>query len=89
MLPKVQKDVIPATNLSNAVHEFVSECDARYVGRTSQRLLDRMRQHLPLPIRKGTNRSNSHCQPKQKFEANQLKPESDSAIGTHLLSKLQ
>ena len=35
MFPKVQKDVIPAI----VVHEFMRECDARYVGRTYQRLV--------------------------------------------------
>ena len=45
-----------------------------------------MRQHIPLAIRKGTDRCNGRCQPKQKCKSNQPKPESDSAIGTHLLS---
>ena len=89
MLPKVQKDVVPAINLSNIVYEFTFECDAHYVGRTSQRLVDRMRQHIPLAIRKGTDRCNDRCQPKRKCKANQPKPESDFAIGTHLLNSVE
>ena len=76
MLPKVQKDVIPAINLTNVMYDFVCECDARYVGRTSQRLVDRMRQHITLAIRKGCN---GRCLPQRR-----CKPESDSAIGTYL-----
>ena len=68
---------------------FACECDARYVGRTSQRLVDRMRQQIPLTIRKGTDRCNGCCQPKLKCKANQPKPESDSAIGTHLLNSVE
>ena len=89
MLPKVQKDVIPAINLSFVAYEFTSECDARYVGRTSQRLVDRIRQNVPLAIRKDTHRCNGCCQSKQKCKANQPKPESDAAIGTHLLSSVE
>ena len=70
------------------MYEFTCECDARYVGRTSQRLVDRMRQHISLAIRKGTDRCNGRCQPKQKCKANQPKPESDPAIGAHLLSSV-
>ena len=55
MLPKVQMDVIPTIILSNIVYEFVCECDAHYVGRTSQRLIDRMRRNEPQAIRKGTD----------------------------------
>ena len=37
-------------------------------------------------MRKGTDKCNGRCQPKQKCKANQTEPESDSAIGTHVLS---
>ena len=43
MLPKVQKDVISASNLSNAAYEFACRCDALFVGRKSLRRVDRMR----------------------------------------------
>ena len=88
-LPNVQKDVIPAINLINVAYEFTCECDAHYVGRTSQRLIDRMRQHVLLAIRKGTDGCNSRIQPKRKCKANQAKPESDSAIGTNLMSGVE
>ena len=37
----------------------------------------------------GTDRCNGRCQPKRKCKANQPKPESDSAIGTRLLSGVE
>ena len=61
MVPKVQKDAIPAINLSNLVYEFTCVCDARYVGKTSQRLVDSKRQHVPVEIRKGTDWCNGGC----------------------------
>ena len=82
MLPEVQKDVKTAINLSNVVYEFACECDARYVGRTSQRLVDRMRQHIPLAIRKCTDRCSGRCEPKRIRKANEPKLESGSTIGT-------
>ena len=36
-----------------------------------------------------TNRGKTRCQPKQKCKANQSKPESDSAIDTHLMSSVE
>ena len=45
-----------------------------------------MRQHVPLAIRKGTDRCNGRCQPQQKCRT---KPESNSAKGSHLLSNVE
>ena len=89
MLPKVQKDVIPDITLSNILYEFTCECDARFVSRTSERLVDRIRQQGPLAIRKGTDRYNSRCPPQRKCKAIQAKEESDSAIGTNLLRSVE
>ena len=66
------------------MYEFTCECAARYLGSTSKRLYDRMRQHTPLAIGEDTDRCNGRCQPKRKCKADHDKPESDSAIGTHL-----
>ena len=41
------KDVLPALQKSNVIYQFSCHCDSRYVGRTSQRLLDRIKQHVP------------------------------------------
>ena len=78
-------NLYPAISLSDVVYEFTCECDARCEGRTSRRL-DGMREHVPLAITKGTDRCNGRCQPKRKCKVSLAISESDSAIGTHLLS---
>ena len=47
MLPVARKDVLPSTQKSFVIYEYKCHCDSRYVGRTSQRLQDRFKQHVP------------------------------------------
>ena len=56
ILPAIHKDVLPTFQQSNVVYEYVCHCDSRYVGRTSQRLQDRIRQHVSKSIRNRTSR---------------------------------
>ena len=42
-----RKDVLSAENVSNVIYLFTCECGHKYVGRTSQRLGDRIKQHVP------------------------------------------
>ena len=51
MLPSAKKDSVPTTQKSCVVYEFSCRCEARYVGRTTQRLADRIKQHVPTSIR--------------------------------------
>ena len=79
----------------------VCHCDSRYVGRTTQRLQEHIKQHVPKAIRQkttltqeqGTQRSQpTRNQPNRKCKAKsktQFEPESDSAIGQHLLESNQ
>ena len=55
MLPSAKKDSVPTTQKSCVVYEFSCRCEARYVGRTTQRLADRIKQHVPTSIRKKSN----------------------------------
>ena len=76
-------------------------CDSRYVGLTTQRLQERIKQHVPKTIRQkttvtpkqGTHRSQpTRTQPNRKCTAKsktQFEPESNSAIGQHLLESNQ
>ena len=101
MLPAAKKDVLPANQRSMVIYEYVCHCDSRYVGRTTQRLQKRIKQHVPKAIRQkttltqeqGTHRSQpSRTQPNRKCKAKsktQFEPESDSAIGQHLLESNQ
>ena len=48
--PVAKKDILPALHQSNIVYRFLCNCDSRYVGRTSQRLQQRIKQHVPKTI---------------------------------------
>ena len=41
-----RKDVLPTTQRSFVIYEYKSHCDRRYLGRTSQRLQDRIKQDV-------------------------------------------
>ena len=60
-------------------------CDSRYVGRTSQRLQDKIRQHVPKSIRNRTSQELKQSERPGKL-ANSI-PHCDSAIENHLLHK--
>ena len=45
ILPVARKDVLPTTQKRFVIYEYKCHCDSRYVGRTSQRLQDRIKQH--------------------------------------------
>ena len=50
LLPAIRKDVLPSHHHSNVIYQFLCPCDSRYVGRISQRLEERIKQHLPRSI---------------------------------------
>ena len=49
MLISAKKDSVPTTQKSCVVYEFLCQCEARYAGRTTQRLADRII-HVPSSI---------------------------------------
>ena len=79
MLPSAKKDSVPTTQKSCVVCEFSCRCEARYVGRTTQRLADRIKQHVPTSIRKKSNTVRE--QPPLLCENNNSKINCESAIG--------
>ena len=85
ILPAIHKDLLPTFQQSNVVYEYVCHCDSRYMGRTSQRLQDRIRQHVLRSIRNRT--SQERKQPERPGKLTNLIPHCDSAIGNHLLHK--
>ena len=101
MLPAAKKDVLPANLRSMVIYEYVCHCDCRYVGRTTQRLQERIKQHVPkakrqkttLTQEQGNHQSQpTRTQPNRKCKAKSrthFEPESDSAIGQHLLESNQ
>ena len=52
VLPSSNKDVLPTLSKSNVIYKYSCRCDAAYVGRTSQRLCDRAKQHVPTKLTK-------------------------------------
>ena len=75
-----KKDCVPTTQKSCVVYEFSCRCEARYVGRTTQGLAERLKQHVPTSIRK-----NSYAAREQppRICKNKSKINCDSAIGQH------
>ena len=95
MLPAAKKNVLPANQRSMVIYEYVYHCDSWYVGCTTQRLQERIKQHVSNAVRQratltqeqGTHQSQlTRTQPNGKCKAKsktQFEPESDSAIGQH------
>ena len=81
--PAIHKDVLPAFQQSNVVYEYVCHCDSRNVGQTSQRLQDRIHQHVPKSIRNRTSKERKQPERPEKL-ANSIS-HCNSAIGNHLL----
>ena len=69
---------------SSVVYEFSCRSDARYVGRTTQRLADRIKQHVPLNIRKES--STVREQPHRMCKSISSIVTCESAIGQHLIT---
>ena len=88
VLPVARKDVPPTTQKSSVIYEYKCHCDCRYVGRTSQRLQDRIKQHAPQWLRQQLTRPR-RSQPHRSCKRNDTKPDCDSAIGQHLLENDQ
>ena len=84
MLPSAKKDSVPTTQKSCVVYEFSCRCEARYVGRTTQRLADRIKQHVPTSIRKKS--STVREQPPRMCKNISSKINCESAIGQHLIT---
>ena len=87
ILPSAKIDSLPSTQKSCVVYEFSCRCEARYVGRTMQKLADRIKQHVPTSIRKKINTVRE--QPPGLCKNNNSKINCESAIGQHLLTNLE
>ena len=84
MLPSAKQDSIPTTHKRCVVYDFSCRCEAWYVGRTTQRLADRIKQHVPTSIR--TKNTTTREQPPRMCKNCISKMKSDSAIGQHLIT---
>ena len=90
LLPVANMDMLSALQNSNVVYQFLRHCGSLYVGRTSQRLQDRIKHHVLKSIRYGTS-SQKRDLPIRKCKYSTKSPTQsqslthDSAIGLHLL----
>ena len=84
MLPSAKKDSVPTTQKRCVVYEFSCRYEARYVGRTTQRLADRIKQHVPTSIRK--KNSTVREQPPRMCNSISSEINCESAIGQHLIT---
>ena len=84
MLPSAKKDSVPTTQKSCVVYEVSCRCEARYVGCTTQRLADRIKQHVSTSIRKKS--STVREQPPRMCKNISSKINCESAIGQHLIT---
>ena len=84
MLPSAEEDSVPTTQKGCVVYQFSCRCEAPYVGRTAQRLADRIKQHVPTSIRNISNTVRE--QPPRLCKNNNSKINCESAIGQHLLT---
>ena len=85
MLSVARKDVLPTTHKSFVIYEYKCHCDSRYVGQISQRLQDRIKQHVPQWLSRQQLTRPRRSQPHRSCKRNDIKPDRYSAIGQHLL----
>ena len=88
MLVVARKDVLPTTQKNLVIYEYKCHCDSRYVGPTSQRLQNRITQHVPQWLRQQLTRPR-RSQPHRSCKRNGTKPVCDCAIGQHPLENDQ
>ena len=75
------KDHIPPTNKSMVVYHFKCHCENDYVGKTTRRLIDRIKEHVPRCVRRYLDN------PSGDFTKNDtlVNASSKSSIAKHLL----
>ena len=86
ILPLAGNDVLPTTQKRFVI--YMCHRDSRYVGQTSQRLQNCIKQHVPHWLRQQLTRPRP-SQPHISCKRNDTKPNCDSAIGQHLLENEQ
>ena len=87
LLSATSKDVLPALQKSNVIYQFSWHRDSRCVGRTSQRLQDRIKQHVPKSIHSCSSSQKRLLPARRCKSSSQTNTQSsafDSVIGLHL-----
>ena len=87
MPPSAKRDSVPTTQKRCAVYQLLLRYKARYVGRTTQRLAGRIKQHVPPSIRKKS--STLREQPPCMCKRISSKINCESAIEKHLITNTE
>ena len=85
LLSATKKNVLPANHHNNIIYQFVCRCNSQYIGHTSQRLQEHIKQHVPRSIR-NHHSSQARSNLSHAYKKNTLPH--DSAFGQHLLETL-
>ena len=88
LLPATKKDVLPSHHQNNVIYQFVCHCDSRYVGRKSQRLEERIKQHIPKSITDSPTPHIRQSLPRPGKDTSRRQFH-ESSIGQHLLDNAQ
>ena len=75
------KDHIPSTNKSMVVYQFKCHCANDYVGKTTRRLIDRIKEHVPRCVRRYLDNPSGDSVKKSTL----INASSKSSIAKHLL----
>ena len=87
-LPVACKDVLSTTQESSVLYEYKCHCDSQYIGQTSQRQQDCIKQHILKSITQQLTRPH-RSQPDRLCKRNDTKPCCDFAIEQRLLENNQ
>ena len=66
-LPSSYKDTIPKMSKSNVIYKFTcNHCESEYIGKSSRRLIDRVKEHVPPAIRNPPPPQTGEVKPKNQ-----------------------
>ena len=88
ILPTSRKDVLPIQMKSNIVYKFTCHCNKWYIGRTSQRLTSRIKEHVPKCVRSAVDNPVNGTQTITALTLAQARAKEKSSIAEHLLNNL-
>ena len=84
ILPSAKKYCVPTTQKSCVGYEFSCRCEAWYIGYTTQRLADRIKQYVSTSTRKKSNTVREHLP--RICKKNNSKINFELAMGQHLIA---
>ena len=67
-LPSSYKDIVPKMSKSNVIYKFTcNHCESEYIGKSTRRLIDRVKEHVPRTIRNPPPPQPDHVKPKDQI----------------------